>query len=155
MLTEKIIFIPPMDFGYSEVVAAVFRSAGFAAEALPASDGETRAAYEDVTSGDECFPFQVLTGDLIKRIETGDVSPVDTVFFLPVIEEACRYGRFSANLAEILDQAGYGDVTLLSPTRSNGHAGLAELGPGRHPECLARPGRRRCAAAVASENQAL
>ena len=73
MLKGKTVYIPPMGYDSARVLAAAFRAVGLCAEPLPPSDERTREVSGRYASGDECLPFQILTGDVMKLFEGGDV----------------------------------------------------------------------------------
>jgi predicted nucleotide-binding protein (sugar kinase/HSP70/actin superfamily) len=130
MLKGKTIYIPPVDYDGARVLAAVFRAAGVKAHALPPSDEQTREVRDRFTSGDECHPFQILTGDVMKLLEGGDVDPGQAVFFLPAYDGPCRVIRFAPDLREILESSGYGQAEIFAPRPGDAYGYLKELGEG-------------------------
>jgi predicted nucleotide-binding protein (sugar kinase/HSP70/actin superfamily) len=128
MLKGKTILIPPMDYSSARVLAAAFRAAGLHAEALEPSDERTRETGERYTSGDECRPFQILAGDVMKRLEDGGVDPARTAIFLPLSAGSCRVSRSVPDLRDILERSGYGQAEILTPRPSGKRGALRELG---------------------------
>lgn len=128
MLKEKTIYIPPMDYDSARVLAAVLRTTGLKAEPLPPSDERTSEMRDRFTSGDECHPFQILAGDVMKLLQRGDVDPAQSIFFLLSSGGSCRFSRFVPDLREILERSGYGQAEIFAPDLSDGHRGLNELG---------------------------
>ena len=130
MLKGKTVYIPPMGYDSARVLAAAFRAVGLCAEPLPPSDERTREVSGRYASGDECLPFQILTGDVMKLFEGGDVDPGQSVFLLPASLGPCRFASFVPDLREILERSGYGQAEVFAPDLSNGHKDLGELGAG-------------------------
>jgi predicted nucleotide-binding protein (sugar kinase/HSP70/actin superfamily) len=128
MLKEKTIYIPPMDNDHARFLAAAFRASGLKAEALSPSDEHTREIRDRYTTGDECHPFQILTGDVMKLLEGVEVDPAKTVFLIPSSDGSCRFSRFVPDLQEILERSGYGQVEILSPNLSDAQEWLDLLG---------------------------
>ncbi len=130
MLKGKTIYIPPMGYDSARVLAAAFRAVGLCAEPLPPSDERTREVSGQYASGDECLPFQILTGDVMKLLEGGDIDPGQSVFLLPASLGPCRFSSFVPDLREILERSGYGQAEVFAPDLSNGGKDLDELGEG-------------------------
>jgi len=128
MLRRRTIYVPPLEYGSARALAAAFRAAGLDAEALPPSDERTREISRKYTSGDECHPFQILVGDVMKHIESGRADPAASAFLLPMLDGPCRASRFVPDLREILQRSGYGQagVSTFDPSDSDG--GMEELG---------------------------
>ena len=126
-LNGKKVYIPPMAYGSARAFAAGFRAIGVDAEPTPASDARTRELGARYTSGDECYPAKVTVGDFMKVLERPGNDPARTVFFMPTAEGPCRFGQYAPYLRHVLDQNGYRDVAILSPTSANAYDGLGDL----------------------------
>jgi predicted nucleotide-binding protein (sugar kinase/HSP70/actin superfamily) len=128
MLKGRTIYIPPVDYGSARVLASAFRAGGMEAETLPPSDELTREIANRYASGDECHPFQLLAGDVMKRLEGTHVDPARIAFLLLASDGQCRFTRFVPDLHEILERSGYGRAKIFAPHHSNAYKGLEELG---------------------------
>ncbi|MCW5981558.1 MAG: hypothetical protein KIT09_25965 [Bryobacteraceae bacterium] len=126
-LTGKRVLIPPMAAGSARLFAAGFRALGVDADPTPPSDERTRELGARYTSGDECYPAKVTIGDFMKYLESPGVQPERTVFFMPTSDGPCRFGQYAPYLRRILDESGYREAQILSPTSRNGYEGLGEL----------------------------
>jgi len=126
-LAGKVVHIPIMAEGSSEVFAACFRWLGIEAYATPPSDARTKELGSKFTSGDECYPAKITVGDFLRLIEAPGFDPGRAVFFMPTAEGPCRFGQYAPFLKRILRQAGYGDVQVLSPTSENGYSDLGDV----------------------------
>lgn len=126
-LSGRTVYIPPMAHGSARAFAAAFRAVGCAAELTPPSDGLTLELGARGTSGDECYPARVTLGDFLKVLEAPECDPSRTVLFMPTATGPCRFGQYAPYLRGVLDQQGYTDTAIISPSSSNGYSGLGAL----------------------------
>jgi predicted nucleotide-binding protein (sugar kinase/HSP70/actin superfamily) len=128
LLQGRRLYIPRMGEDSVRTFAAAFRSIGIDAEGVPPSDQRTLELSGRCTSGEECYPARVTTGDFLKVIE--DLGPDRVALFMPTAGGPCRFGQYSFFLKQLLDNLGYSQVPVLSPTSSNGYDGIAIDGNG-------------------------
>ncbi|MEA3297748.1 MAG: acyl-CoA dehydratase activase-related protein, partial [candidate division Zixibacteria bacterium] len=124
---EKSIYIPYMcDHAYA--LRAAMQRFGLNAEVLDEPDDLTLDYGKKFTSGKECFPLIVTTGDMIKKIHSDGFDAEKTVFFMPGAGGPCRFGLYSEYQRIVLYELGYGDIPVFSPHSNNGYAdfGLEE-----------------------------
>lgn len=126
-LAGKTVYIPTMAEGSPEAFAAVFRWLGIDAQPTPMSDERTRELGGKFTTGDECYPAKVTVGDFMRIIEQPGFDPKKSVFFMPTADGPCRFGQYTPVLRKILDNIGYADIQILSPTSKNGYADLGSV----------------------------
>jgi len=118
---EKTIYIPNMcDHAYA--LRAAMERFGLTAEVLDEPDEITLELGKKFTSGKECFPCLITTGDIVKKIRSKEFDPKRAVFFMPGANGPCRFGLYSQFHRMILDDLGYKDVPIYSPNSSNGYA---------------------------------
>jgi len=127
-LAGKKVYIPRMPDGSSLAFAHVFRWLGIDAEPTPPSNERTRELGRKYSNGDECYPAIVTVGDFLRIIEQPGFDPKRTVFFMPTAEGPCRFGQYAPYLRKVLNEAGWADVQVLSPTSDNGYADLGNVG---------------------------
>jgi predicted nucleotide-binding protein (sugar kinase/HSP70/actin superfamily) len=127
-LAGKKVYIPRMPDGSSLAFAHVFRWLGIDAETTPPSNERTRELGRKFSNGDECYPAIVTVGDFLRVIEQPGFDAQRTVFFMPTAEGPCRFGQYAPYLRKILNDAGWADVEVLSPTSDNGYADLGDVG---------------------------
>ena len=114
---QRVIYLPYMsDHVYG--LAAVFRACGVDAEVLPESDEESLKLGRRYTSGKECYPAVLTTGDMIKMLKQPDFNPKRAAFFMPSGSGPCRFGQYNRLHRKILDELGYEDVPIYSPTQN-------------------------------------
>ena len=115
-----------MTYVGARMAAAVFRSIGIDAAVTPPSDDKTLELGGLYTSGEECYPEKITVGDFLRIIQADDFDPDRTAFFMPTAEGPCRFGQYAPYLRQVLDEMGYTNVPVVSPTSKNGYDGVAE-----------------------------
>jgi len=117
---EKTIYIPNMcDHAY--VLVAALKRYGLTAEVLDEPDELTLEYGKKYTSGKECFPCVITTGDMIKKIKSDGFRTDKSVFFMPGADGPCRFGLYRQFHRIILDELGYTDVPIFSPNSNDGY----------------------------------
>jgi len=118
---ERKIYIPNMcDHAYA--MQAAFERHGLNAEVMAEPDEATLECGKKFTSGKECFPCIVTTGDMVKKIKSADFDRSRGVFFMPGADGPCRFGLYSQFHRLVLDDLGYRDVPIYSPNSRDGYA---------------------------------
>lgn len=125
-LYGKKIYIPRMAEGGARAMAAVIRSLGIDAEAVPPSDARTLELGGKHSSGDECYPLKVTLGDFLKIVERPDFDPKKTAFFMAGGQGPCRFGQYVPYLRSVLTRLGYGDVVVFHPNCEQGYSDFGE-----------------------------
>ncbi len=115
--SRRKIFLPPMADQALALVAA-FEACGAEAEALPESDEETLELGRRLTSGKECYPLILTTGDLAKMVQRADFAPDRSAFFMPSGDGPCRFGQYHRYHRLVLDELGYPEVPVFAPDQS-------------------------------------
>jgi predicted nucleotide-binding protein (sugar kinase/HSP70/actin superfamily) len=118
---EKTIYIPNM-CDHAIPVRASFEKYGLKAEVLDEPDNTTLDIGKKFTSGKECFPCILTTGDMIKKINGDNFNRDKTIFFMPGAGGPCRFGLYSQFHRMVLADLGYNDIPILSPNSENGYA---------------------------------
>ncbi|MBW2644880.1 MAG: CoA activase [Deltaproteobacteria bacterium] len=114
--TRKV-FIPAMsDQAFS--IAAAFKACGIESEVLPESDDESLRLGHKLTSGKECYPCILTTGDMAKRLNRPDFDPDRSAFFMPSGTGPCRFGQYHRFHRLVLNELGYPQVPIYAPTQS-------------------------------------
>ena len=102
---DRTIYIPYMT-DQARILAAAFRACGIKAEVLPEPDEESLELGRKYTSGKECYPTVLTTGDLIKLINRKDFVPEKSIFFMPNSGGPCRFGQYNRLHQKILRELG-------------------------------------------------
>ncbi len=114
---QRTLFIPHMS-DHAYIVAAAFRACGVKAQVLPESDEESLRLGRKYTSGKECYPAVLTTGDMLKKVFEPDFDPDRSAFFMPSGDGPCRFGQYNRLHRKILDELGFADVPIYSPTQN-------------------------------------
>jgi len=109
---KRTIYIPYMDdHGYA--MAAAMRAGGVEARQMPMSDEDTIAWGRKYTSGKECYPCIITTGDFLRQIHSPGFDPDRSAFFMPTAFGPCRFGQYNKFQRMVLDDLGLEDVPLV------------------------------------------
>ena len=119
------IYIPNMS-DHSYTLASAFRACGVNAEVMEESDEETVILGRKYTSGKECYPCILTTGDMLKTARGDNFDPAKSAFFMPSGEGPCRFGQYHRFHRMVLDEAGFVDVPIYAPNQD--HRFYKELG---------------------------
>ena len=112
----KKIFIPYM-CDHSFAVAAAFKASGVEAEVIPESDEETLYWGRKLTSGKECYPCIVTTGDMLKLVKNPEFDHEKAAFFMPAGNGPCRFGQYHRFHRLMLDDHGFEHVPIYAPNQ--------------------------------------
>jgi predicted nucleotide-binding protein (sugar kinase/HSP70/actin superfamily) len=132
-LRDKTFLIPEMNRIGAHLIAGVFRS--FGVNALVMETYEGLDLGKEFTSGKECFPCQVTTGDILlflkkEKEKLGEeFHPENYIFFMPESEGPCRFGMYNKYQRIVLDSLHeLKKVKIASLTSENSYAlkGLIE-----------------------------
>ncbi len=115
--TDRTILIPNMS-AHAHALAAAIQACGVNAEALPEPDEETVYWGRKYTSGKECFPAIVTTGDMVKYTQREDFDRDKVAFFMGGSGGPCRFGQYNTLQRMVLDDVGYPDVPIYAPNQS-------------------------------------
>ena len=102
---NRTIYIPYM-CDHARALAAAFRACGVNAVVLPEPDEESLELGRKYTSGKECYPTVLTTGDLIKLINSPGFDPSKSIFFMPDSGGPCRFGQYNRFHRKLLKDLG-------------------------------------------------
>jgi len=115
---------PSMGRFHVDVAAAVFRSAGVRATALPDSDEEVLKLGRGNTTCKECLPLQLTVGSLLKYLQDRKDRDELLVYFMPTAGGPCRFGQYSQFMKAMIERQGIQNVILYSLDAENSYADL-------------------------------
>ncbi|KPL04529.1 MAG: hypothetical protein AMJ90_00325 [candidate division Zixibacteria bacterium SM23_73_2] len=123
---QKIIYIPNMtDHAYA--LKASLCAFGLKAVVLPESDQETLVLGRKYTSGKECYPCILTTGDFVKLLKSDNFDPENSAFFMPTANGPCRFGQYQNLQRIVLDQLGYHNIPIYSPDSKDSYSNVLNL----------------------------
>jgi len=106
-LEDKVFLIPEMNRIGSHLLAATFRGFGVHAKVMDTFKGLDLG--NEYTSGKECYPCQITTGDILYFMEEekkrlgGAFRAEDYVYFMPEADGPCRFGMYNKYQRIVLD----------------------------------------------------
>jgi predicted CoA-substrate-specific enzyme activase len=119
------IFIPHMcDHAYP--FASAFKACGIDAEVMETSNEDTVNIGRRFTSGRECYPCILTTGDMVRTAMREDFDRKRSAFFMPSGGGPCRFGQYNRFHRLVLDELGFEDVPIYSPNQD--HRFYEEIG---------------------------
>ena len=122
---KRLLYIPYM-CDHAHVIQAAFESSGLQARVMDESEEETRLWGRKYSSGKECYPCIVTTGDMVRAVKCPGFDPEGSAFFMPGGDGPCRFGQYNMFHRLVLDELGFPDVPIYSPIQ--GEAFYKELG---------------------------
>lgn len=125
-LQGRRLYLPQMAYEGAKLLAAAMRSVGIDAAISPFSDAETLELGAKYTSGDECYPEKVTLGDFLKVTQQPDFDPGKVAFFMPSAGGPCRFGQYAGFAEMVMQELGYEDVLVLSPSSTNSYDEVGE-----------------------------
>jgi len=114
--TTRKIYIPYM-CDHSYAVAAAFEACGISADVFPESDEDTLFWGRKMTSGKECYPCTLTTGDMVKLVRDPHFDRGKAALFMPSGNGPCRFGQYNRFQRIVLDELGFEDVPIYSPNQ--------------------------------------
>jgi len=124
-LRKRTLYLPDMAAG-ARCLAACFRNIGIKAEVMPTYSSDGLEFGKQNTSGKECFPCIVTTGDMLDFIDKSLAKDIDVeneiAFFMPETEGPCRFGQYNKLQRMILDKHGFSKIPILSPTSEDSYS---------------------------------
>ena len=114
----KKIYIPHM-CDHSFAVVAAFQACAVEADVIPESDEESLYWGRKVTTGKECYPCIVTTGDMVRLVKNPNFDHERAAFFMPSGNGPCRFGQYHRFHRLVLDNLGYHHVPVYSPNQDD------------------------------------
>jgi len=116
---ERTLYIPYMgDCSYG--IAACLRGYGQSAEVIPLADESALIKGRAYTSGKECLPCAITSGDMLKMIDSEGFDADRAAFFMPGANGPCRFGMYNSLHRLILKYAGVEGVSVIAPNQESG-----------------------------------
>ena len=114
-ITGRKLFIPYMG-DHTYAFAAGLRGLGVPAEAFGFSDKESVEIGRQFTTGKECYPLIVTTGDMVKKTREPGFEPEKSAFFMPSGTGPCRFGQYNMFQRLVMQELGH-DVPVFAPNQ--------------------------------------
>ncbi len=118
------LLFPSMGDLLLEAAAAVFRSIGVRATALPPPDEGVLKLGRGSTSCKECLPLLLTAGTLLKYLEERQDRDELVLYFMPSASGPCRFGQYYPYIRQLLERREIEDVALFSLEAENSYTGV-------------------------------
>jgi predicted CoA-substrate-specific enzyme activase len=115
---KRKLYIPPM-CDHALTLASAFRACGVDAEVMEESDETTVYWGRKFTTGKECYPCILTTGDMLKTVKKDGFDPDNSAFFMPSGSGPCRFGQYHRFHRLILDEMGFEGVPIYAPNQDH------------------------------------
>ena len=113
---DRKIFIPYMsDCSYA--MAAAMKAHGRDAEVMKCADEHGLLIGRRFTTGKECLPCTITTGDMLAVAQGKDFDPAKSAFFMPSTSGPCRLGLYNCLQRLVLGYAGLDEAMIVSPNQ--------------------------------------
>ena len=130
--TGRTLYVPHMS-DHGRVLAAAMRHHCIPARAMPMADEESLTIGRKFTSGRECYPCIITTGDIVRQTMAPDFVPEASAFLMPEAAGPCRFGQYNKFHRMVLDDIGLSAVPIFILNQGRGHhKALAKLGRAFH-----------------------
>jgi predicted CoA-substrate-specific enzyme activase len=123
-LRDRTLWIPLMSDA-TRMAAAAVRSRGVDARAIPPTCRETVTAGREATTGKECYPSIITTGNMLRILKRE--GPRRTAFFMGTASGPCRFGQYCGFQRLLLRRKGLGEVPVLTSNSSGSYGGVPGL----------------------------
>lgn len=120
----RTIWVPRMGDG-TVLAAAAARKRGLDARPMPETDSSAVSLGRAVTSGKECYPAIITSGNMLKVLANGD--PDRTAFFMGTASGPCRFGQYCAFHRMLLDRGGFPQVPIVTSSSSDSYSAISGL----------------------------
>mgnify|MGYP003681892236 CR=1 FL=1 len=125
---KRTLYIPHMD-DHGRMLAATVRRHGIPSRVMPMANEESLTLGRKFTTGRECYPCIITTGDIIKQTMAPDFDPAASAFLMPKAMGPCRFGQYNKFHRMVLNDIGLEDVPIFALDQQDGfNQSLAQLG---------------------------
>lgn len=123
----KTVLVPNTSHAFGRLMSAVFAKQGLRTVALPLGRERASALGKRYVHNDICYPAQMVIGEVLEALESGQYDPNATAVGMAKYLGDCRLTHYSALLRKALDDAGYAQVPIITndaDDESNMHPGF-------------------------------
>ena len=113
---QRTIYVPWMG-DVSVAMAAAFRAKGQPSEVLPLADQDSLQLGRRYTSGKECLPCIVTTGDMLRKCQEPGFDADRAAFLMPGGSGPCRFGQYNCLHKLVLMEVGMGGIPVVAPSQ--------------------------------------
>ena len=114
----RTIYIPNMS-DHALAFKSAFRACGQEAEVMDEPDDLSVYWGRKYTSGKECYPCILTTGDMVKMVKRPNFDPERSAFLMPSGNGPCRFGQYHRFHRMVLDELGFENVPIYAPNQDH------------------------------------
>jgi predicted CoA-substrate-specific enzyme activase len=115
---KRTLYVPYMsDASYG--LAACLRAYGQSAEVMPMADEQALMKGRAYTTGKECLPCAITSGEMLKVLGQEGVKPENVAFFMPSASGPCRFGLYHCMHDLVLKYAGLDEAIVIAPNQDS------------------------------------
>ena len=118
---DKVVLVPNTSHAFSRIMAASFAGQGVKTVPLEIGRGEAIRLGKQYVHNDICFPAQIVIGEALEALRSGKYDPDHTAIAMGKYVGDCRLTHYSALLRKALDDAGFGQVPILTNDGEDSH----------------------------------
>ncbi|MDR1596077.1 MAG: acyl-CoA dehydratase activase [Treponema sp.] len=111
---NKIFLIPNVSRAFCKVMTAAIKKQGFKVAPLPVGGKEAIQLGKKYVHNDSCFPAQMLIGEALAALKSGEYAPDEVVIGAAKTYCDCRLVNYMFLTRKALDDAGYSQVPIFS-----------------------------------------
>jgi predicted CoA-substrate-specific enzyme activase len=115
---KRKVYIPYMS-DHAVTLASAFRACGVETDVMDEPGEETMRLGRKITSGKECYPCILTTGDMLKEVSKASFDPEKSAFFMPTGGGPCRFGQYHRFHRMVLDEMGFEEVPIYAPNQDH------------------------------------
>jgi predicted nucleotide-binding protein (sugar kinase/HSP70/actin superfamily) len=112
------IYLPYMS-DHAITLASAFKACGVDAEVMEESEEATVVLGRKFTTGKECYPCILTTGDMLRTTRKAGFDPDRSAFFMPSGDGPCRFGQYNRFHRMVLNEAGFENVPIHAPNQDH------------------------------------
>ena len=111
---KRTVLVPNTSHAFCRIMSAALAGQGIRAVPLAVGREEAIRLGKKYVHNDICFPAQIVIGEALAALETGQYEPSKTAIGMGKYIGDCRLTHYSALLRKALDDAGYSEVAILT-----------------------------------------
>jgi predicted CoA-substrate-specific enzyme activase len=127
LLKNRTLYFHHVSDGMNRIMESAFGILGVKAKSLPTQDHRTEQLGRRHSSGLECHPYIVSTGDIIKLTEEEGFDPCRTAILLMSYDGCCRYSQYGLSYKMALNKLGLQEVLMVNPLVSGRYEELSGI----------------------------
>jgi len=115
---DMTIYMPQPDClnALPQIFQATFKAYGLNIKLFPKSTHETLEYSRQFATCKECYPYQLVLGDMVRVLKDPAIDKDRLAFMTPVTPGACRLLGYPKGFRFVLDRLGYPQVPMLNPS---------------------------------------